>query len=96
LPFIYVKEGILVKVNVQPKAKKDEIIGIKGKRLKIKVRAKPERGQANKACIALLAKTFQVNEKNIILISGKTSHQKIFKIIGIDIKNIKEKIKSIV
>ena len=46
-----------LKVKVLPNSSRDEVCGYLGGALKIKVRAIPESGKANKAVIALLAST---------------------------------------
>ena len=39
------KDGVILRVKVQPKAKKEGIAGIEGDRLKLKVNAPPERAR---------------------------------------------------
>ena len=64
-------------VKVTPKAKKEEVI--KEEDLyRVKVTAAPEKGEANRACIKLLAKHFGVPQRDIILIRGETSRIKHF------------------
>lgn len=48
--------------------------------LKARVSAVPENGKANKALIALLAKSFRVPKSAITLISGETARKKILRI----------------
>ncbi len=48
--------------------------------LQLRITAPPEGGKANKAIIALLAKTLGVPKSSITLVSGATAHRKIFKI----------------
>jgi len=50
--------GVLFKVKVQPLARNDEIVGVQGDTLKIKINAPPVKGKANKALIDFLAKEF--------------------------------------
>ncbi|MBP1852271.1 uncharacterized protein (TIGR00251 family) [Rhizobium halophytocola] len=50
--------------------------------LKVRVAAAPEKGKANKALIALLAKSLKTAKSGISLISGDTSRQKILRIDG--------------
>ncbi|MDJ0954377.1 MAG: DUF167 family protein [Acidimicrobiia bacterium] len=51
-------DGALLTVWVVPGARKTEIVGIHGDALRIRVTAAPERGQANKAVLALLQQQF--------------------------------------
>ncbi|QFI67911.1 hypothetical protein EKH55_3037 [Sinorhizobium alkalisoli] len=48
--------------------------------LKVRVRAVPEKGRANQALIALLAKTLGVAKNRISLLSGDTQRKKILRI----------------
>lgn len=51
-------DGALLTVWVVPGARRTEIVGIHGDALRIRVAAAPERGQANKAVLALLQQEF--------------------------------------
>lgn len=48
--------------------------------LKIKLQSAPEDGKANKELIKLLSDFFEVKEQNVIILSGKTSRQKLIEI----------------
>ncbi len=68
-------------VHLTPNASKDEITGIdnygnKTSRLKVKVRAIPEKGKANKALCVLLAKYFKLPKSSLEVISGHKSRPK--------------------
>jgi len=51
--------------------------------LKVKCRATPEKGKANEAVIALLAKHFKVSKSNVVILRGKTSSKKVVEIKGL-------------
>ena len=86
------KEGIILRVKVQPKAKKEGIAGIEGDRLKLKVNAPPEKGKANAACIKLLAKALGIAKSEIELLQGQTSREKVFLLKGLDIEEVKKRL----
>lgn len=74
-------------VRVTPKAGADRIEGIHtdaagAVRLIVRVRAAPDRGAANAAVAALLAKALQVPKGAVSLVSGATSRQKTFDCAG--------------
>lgn len=48
--------------------------------LQVRIMAPPEGGKANKAIIALLAKTLDIAQSHITLVNGATARRKIFKI----------------
>lgn len=80
------KEGKL-HVKIVPGAKQsmigeitEDALGIK--RLTIKVKAIAEDGKANKELIKFVAKTFNLKQKNISIISGQKSRMKTLRIIS--------------
>ena len=70
-----------VTVFVKLKAKQEKIEKISDTELQVWLREQPVEGKANKELIKLLAKHLRVPQKNIEIISGKTSKHKILEII---------------
>lgn len=75
-------DGILVSVKVQPRAARNEIGQPLGDALRIKVTAPPVDSAANDAAQKLLAAALGVSRRDIQLIRGRTSRNKVFKIYG--------------
>jgi hypothetical protein len=75
-------ESIELHVLVQPRSSMNKIIGVMNNRLKIKLKAPPVDGAANKMCIQFLAKTLHVPKSHIEILSGKSSRQKNIRIMG--------------
>jgi len=69
-------EKLLLHVLVQPKASKDEICGIHGDAIKIRITAPPVDGKANQYLIQFLSKNFKVPKSHIKLVSGSNSRYK--------------------
>ena len=67
-------------VKVVPGAARDEIAGWLGEELKIRIRAQPEKGKANKAVMDILARALNIPRQSIRLVSGTTSPHKILEI----------------
>jgi uncharacterized protein (TIGR00251 family) len=67
-------------VHVQPRASRDEITGIHGDRIKIRITAPPVDGKANEHLMRFLAIEFKVSKRQVILVSGETGRDKRFKI----------------
>lgn len=70
-------------IKVIPGSSRDKIAEWLGDRLKIRVKAPPESGKANKAVIKLLSTALNIHRRDITIISGNTSPLK-----TIEIKNI--------
>ncbi|ACV24049.1 DUF167 domain-containing protein [Methanocaldococcus fervens] len=69
------KDGVLIDIDVQAGAKKDEITGINEwrKRLSIKIKAPATEGKANKEIIKFFKEIFK---KDIEIVAGKLNPQK--------------------
>lgn len=72
-----------VRVKVVPGARRDELVGPLGDRLKIRTSAPPEDGKANKAVCALVAAVAGVKARNVEVSSGRTSAEKTLLVRGI-------------
>ena len=81
-----------LKVKVVPGASQSEVSGWLGDILKVRVAAQPEKGKANLAVVALLAKSLGLSKRNVSVTSGKTSQQKIIEVYGLSITQIKRKL----
>ena len=69
-------EDLILRVRVQPKASRDEISGLQGDALKVRITAPPVDGKANAHLIKFLAKQFGVAKSSITLISGESGRDK--------------------
>ncbi len=77
------KESWILAIKAIPKASRDEVVGYESDELKVKLRAVPEDGKANKALIRFLAKQAGIPRSAIELQSGSTSRHKRLKITGV-------------
>jgi uncharacterized protein (TIGR00251 family) len=71
-------------IKAQANTSKDEIVGYLGNALKIRVKAVPDKGMANKSIQALLAQKLNLTKAAIQLISGHNQAHKVFEISGIN------------
>ena len=69
-----------LKIKVIPSSSKDCIAGYLEDSLKIKVKAPPEKGKANKAVIKVLEKTLNLAKGSVKISSGTSSCRKIIDI----------------
>lgn len=72
-----------LELKVIPSSSREEIVGWLGGALKIKVRAPPEKGRANKAVEALLAKTLGLPKGAASITSGQGSTSKAAELTGL-------------
>jgi uncharacterized protein (TIGR00251 family) len=76
------KDGIRLAVRLQPRASRNQVVGIMGDRLKVALTAPPVEGAANAACQAFLAELFKVSKGSVRLIGGEKSRDKLWEIAG--------------
>jgi len=72
----------LVKIYLQPKSSKNEIVGPYRDGIKVKVTAPPMEGKANEALIRLLAKKLGIPSSSIEILKGNHSREKTLRISG--------------
>jgi uncharacterized protein (TIGR00251 family) len=81
-------EDVLIRVKAVPGASRDEIGARVGDRLKVRVSAPPEGGQANKAICRVIAEAVGVKPKRVSIESGQSRPQKIVRIAGCDTETV--------
>ena len=77
-----IEGGVELAVKVVPGASRDRVAGCLGDALKIQVAAPPEKGKANKAVEALLAKALGARTSEVTVVGGLTSPRKVVRITG--------------
>ncbi|KSV61464.1 hypothetical protein N185_10590 [Sinorhizobium sp. GW3] len=78
-------DHVRLTVRLTPNGGRDAIDGLEAaadgeEYLKVRVRAVPEKGKANQALLAFLAKTLGLAKSKLYLISGETQRKKILRI----------------
>lgn len=79
-------DHIILRLHVQPGAKKSEMVGIHGDRLKVRLKAPPVDGKANAELIRFIAEFFNLKLKDVEIISGERSRQKDVRIPKISVE----------
>jgi len=74
-------ENLTIAVRVQTRSGRSEIVGVTDRRLRIRTRAVPNDGAANKDVALQLAKAFKVPKSGVLLKSGAASRYKTFIIL---------------
>jgi len=72
--------ALILELHVQPGAKQDEIVGLHGDRVKIKISAPPVDGKANRHLLEFLATTFGVAKAQVTLLRGQSGRLKTVRI----------------
>ena len=76
-------DGVILRLHIQPGARKTEIAGLHGEALKIRLAAAPVDGKANACLIEYLARQLGVAKSAVELISGDTSRAKRVRVGGV-------------
>ena len=75
-------------VRLQPRASKNEIVGLQGTSLKVRVTAPPVEGMANDALVELLSKALKISRRNVCIVSGNSSRTKVVEISGVELESV--------
>ncbi len=73
-------DGISFKIRVQPRSRKNMVVGVLDDALKIKLTAPPVDGAANALCVKFLAKQLNVPKSSLSIVSGETGRIKIIRL----------------
>ncbi|MFA6172394.1 MAG: DUF167 domain-containing protein [Kiritimatiellales bacterium] len=76
-------KGVLLPVRAVPRASKNEIQGVHGDALKVRLQAPPVEGKANQALIRFLSDALDISRSQISVASGETGRNKTVLITGL-------------
>ena len=74
----------LLNVRLGPRASRNEIVGMRGDSLVVRVSAPPVDGKANLALCELLAKRLGIAKSTVRVVKGQTARDKLVSIEGFD------------
>ena len=69
-------DDLVIRLYIQPKASRDQIVGLHGDELKIAITAPPVDGKANAHLVKFLAKQFRVAKGQVIVEKGELARHK--------------------
>ncbi|MBG6245797.1 YggU family protein [Candidatus Symbiopectobacterium sp. 'North America'] len=75
-------DGLVIRLYIQPKASRDQIVGLYGDELKIAITAPPVDGQANAHLVKYLAKQFRVVKGAVSIEKGELGRHKQIRIVN--------------
>jgi hypothetical protein len=76
-------KGVLLPVRAVPRAAKNEIQGVHGDALKVRLQAPPVEGKANQALIRFLSDALDIPRSQLSVASGETGRNKAVLITGL-------------
>lgn len=84
------ERGAILQILVQPRASRNEVVGVQGEELKVRLTSPPVEGAANKACCAYLGKLFGVAKSGVELLAGDTSRHKRVLVRGVTAAEVEQ------
>jgi uncharacterized protein (TIGR00251 family) len=92
IPIRDTPHGATFSVRVQPRARKNGIVGEIGDAIKLALTAPPVEGRANQACIDFLAEFLKVPRSSITIAAGETSRNKVIRVTGISAEELRRRL----
>lgn len=77
------KTGVMLSVHACPRASQDQVQGLHGDAVKIRLHSPPVDGKANDALIAFLSQTLDVPARDLTIMAGHSSRRKRVAITGV-------------
>ena len=87
--------GLLLRLHVQPRAAHDQVAGLQGEALKLRLTSPPVDGKANKAVIATLARLLDLPKSCLSLRSGLQSRTKTVRIENADEAQLRARLQTL-
>ena len=81
-----------LKLHVTPGAREEEIVGWQGDSLRVRVRARPEKGRANEAVLRLLADRLDLARSRLALVRGGASRDKLVEVEGLSADELRARL----
>jgi uncharacterized protein (TIGR00251 family) len=78
-------DGIRLRIHVQPRAARTEVVGGHGGALKIRVAAPPVDGAAKEVLVRFLAERLGVGRSAVTITGGASSRAKLVRVAGIGV-----------
>ena len=76
-------EGVVLNVRAQPRASRAGLDGLLGDAVKVRIRAAPVDGKANKELVETLADAFDLPKARVVFKGGETSKTKRILLVGL-------------
>ncbi len=86
-------DGVLIAIQVQPRASRTEVVGLLGDAIKIRVAAPPVDGAANEELVRFLARRLEVGRSAVTVESGATGKRKWVRVAGVSVGECEERLR---
>ncbi|NHJ33250.1 MAG: YggU family protein [Asgard group archaeon] len=86
------KKGVVLRLQVKPNSKKQELVIDSSNSITIFVKAPPDKGKANKELLKFIAKILKKSSSEITIVAGLTSRDKTIVIQNDDKLSIQKKL----
>ncbi|MBO2674283.1 YggU family protein [Shewanella algae] len=73
---IWEQQDLLLNLYIQPKASRDQLVGLHGEEFKVAITAPPVDGKANAHLTKYLSKAFKVPKGQIVIVKGELGRHK--------------------
>jgi len=94
IPIRDTPQGATFAIRVQPRARKNAIVGELGDALKLALTAPPVEGRANEACITFLAEFLKVPRSSVTIAAGQSSRNKVIRVRGLSTTQVEERLRT--
>ena len=85
--------GVTFAIKVQPRSKRNAILGELGDAFKVALTAPPVDGKANQACVEFFSDILRVPRSAVMIAAGETSRNKVIRVLGISAALVRERLK---
>ncbi|MGQ9457343.1 MAG: DUF167 domain-containing protein [Anaerolineae bacterium] len=86
------EEGVRFRVRVIPRASRDEVAGLQGEALRVRLTAPPVEGAANRALVEFLARQLGVRKGQVWILSGEASREKVVAVEGVEAEEVRARL----
>lgn len=88
-----VSGAIILNVHVMPRAHRNEVVGVSGDAVRVRLTAPPVEGKANKVLVDFLAEELGIPRSSIEIVGGLSSRNKKVRLRGVTRTQIEKMVK---
>lgn len=85
--------GVSFAVRIQPRVSRNEVVGVLGDEIKIRITAPPVDGAANEALCAFLGHLLGVPVRAVEIVSGRSGRRKVVRVTGLNAESVRARLR---